>query len=97
MRALLQVPGNKPRGEDGPERQSHQPRTGESRSLPQLETVADVADLIRSTPKAIYTMVERGQIPGVIRIGRRLLFRRESLLQWLSEKSGTPSPEGGRR
>ena len=65
--------------------------------LPQLHAVADVADLLRTSPKAIYAMVERGQIPGVIRIGRRLLFRRESLLQWLSEKSGTPSPEGDRR
>ena len=61
-----------------------------------LVKAGEVADLLRTSPKAIYTMVERGQIPGVIRIGRRLLFRRESLLQWLSEKSGTPSPEGDR-
>jgi excisionase family DNA binding protein len=65
--------------------------------LPQLDTVADVARLLRTSHKATYAMVERGQIPGVIRVGRRLLFRRESLLQWLSEKSGTPSPEGDRR
>lgn len=65
--------------------------------LPQLHAVADVADLLRTSRKAIYAMVERGQIPGVLRIGRRLLFRRDALLGWLSEKSGTPSPEGDRR
>ena len=42
MKALLQVPGHRPRGGVGPERQSHQPWTGESRSLPQLATVAAV-------------------------------------------------------
>jgi len=65
--------------------------------LPQLDTVADVAAMLRTTPKAIYTMVERGQIPGVFRIGRRVLFRRDALLQWLSERSGAPSPDGDRR
>lgn len=59
---------------------------------PMLLTVEDVARLLRTTPKAIYTMVSRGQLPGVCRIGRRLLFGQATLLAWLSEKSGTPSP-----
>lgn len=62
-----------------------------------LVNVDEVADLLRTSRKGIYAMVERGQVPGVVRIGRRLLFRRDALLQWLSEKSGTPSPEGDRR
>jgi excisionase family DNA binding protein len=66
-------------------------------AAPEFLIVKEVASLLRTTPKAIYTMVERAQIPGVLRIGRRLLFRREVLLQWLLEKSGTPSPEGDRR
>lgn len=61
-------------------------------SVPVLLTVDDVAALLRTTPKAIYTMVSRGQLPGVCRIGRRLLFGQAALLAWLSEKSGTPSP-----
>ncbi len=65
--------------------------------LPQYDTVPEVAALLRTTPKAIYTLIERGQIGGVVRIGRRVLFRRDALLQWLSERSGTPSPEGDRR
>ena len=35
---------------------------------------------VRTSPKAIYAMVERGQLPGVIKIGRRVLVSRESLL-----------------
>jgi excisionase family DNA binding protein len=51
-----------------------------------------VADLLRTSRKAIYAMVERAQLPGVIRIGRRVLVRESDLLHWLRQKS-TPSPE----
>ncbi len=54
--------------------------------LPFLLTVADVAALLRTTPKAIYIMVERHQVEGVVRIGKRLLFRRDDVLRWLAEK-----------
>ncbi len=37
-------------------------------------------------------MVERGQLPGVVRIGRRVLIREDALLDWLGQKS-TPSLE----
>ena len=63
--------------------------------MPALLTAADVAATLRSTPRAIYVMVARGQLPGVIRIGRRLLFQQEALLDWLDQKA-TPSP-GSRR
>jgi excisionase family DNA binding protein len=55
-----------------------------------LLTVDEVAALLRTTPKAVYALAERQQIAGVTRIGRRLLFSRESLLDWLRQKS-TPS------
>jgi len=32
-------------------------------------------------------MLERGQLPGVTRIGRRVLFRSADLLDWLDQKS----------
>ena len=55
-------------------------------SLPMLLTVDDAADLLRTTRRAIYAMVERRQLPGVIRIRRRVLFRSEELLEWLDQK-----------
>lgn len=39
-------------------------------------------------------MVARVQIPGVIRLGRRVLFRSADLLDWLDHKR-TPSPRSG--
>jgi hypothetical protein len=38
-------------------------------------------------------MIERLQLPGVVRIGRRVLIRADALPDWLGQKS-TPSPEG---
>jgi excisionase family DNA binding protein len=58
----------------------------------ELLCVGEVATLLRTTPKAIYAMVERHSLPGVVRIGRRVLVRREVLLDWLYQKSA-PSPK----
>jgi excisionase family DNA binding protein len=60
--------------------------------LPVLFTVAETAQLLRTSRKAIYVMAERGVIPGVTRIGRRILFRTSDLLEWL-DHNRTPSLE----
>ena len=52
----------------------------------------EVAEILRTTRTAIYAMNGRGQLPGATRIGRRLLFRRDVLLDWLGQKR-TPSPK----
>ena len=57
-----------------------------------LLTSDEVALFLRTSRKAIYAMIERNQLPGVVRIGRRVLVRQEALLDWLSQKS-TASPE----
>ena len=63
------------------------------RLLPLLITADEVAELLRTTRKAIYVMAERHLIPGVTRIGRRVLFRSDEVLDWLDQKR-TPSLEG---
>ena len=60
--------------------------------LPVLLTVEEAADLLRTTRRAIYAMIERHQLPGVIRIRRRVLLRADDLLHWLDQKRA-PSPE----
>ena len=65
-------------------------------TLPALLTIGEVAGVLRTTPKAVYAMAERGQLPGVTRIGRRLLVRRDDLLSWLDERRAA-SPGGTRR
>ena len=64
-----------------------------TRPLLRLLTTGEAADLLRTSRKAIYAMVERGQLPGVVRLGRRVLIREAELLDWLRQKS-TPSLEG---
>jgi excisionase family DNA binding protein len=55
-------------------------------AMPILLTVGDAADLLRTTRRAIYAMLERRQLPGVIRIRRRVLIRSAELLEWLDQK-----------
>jgi len=55
--------------------------------LPTLLTVDETASLLRTSRKAVYAMAERAQLPGVTRIGRRVLVRSRELLHWLDQKS----------
>ena len=55
-------------------------------TLPVLLTVDEAAELLRTTRRAIYAMIERRQLPGVIRVRRRVLLRADDLLDWLNQK-----------
>jgi excisionase family DNA binding protein len=59
---------------------------------PLLLTIDEVAELLRTTSKAIYVMIARNRLPGVTRLGRRVLVRSDVLLDWLNQKSA-PSPK----
>jgi len=63
-----------------------------ARVMPTLLTAEEVAELLRTTRIAVYAMVARAQIPGVIRLRRRVLFRAEDLLEWL-DQNRAPSPK----
>jgi len=54
--------------------------------LPRYLTADEVASLLRTTRKAVYVMIERGTLPGVTRIGRRVLIRSNDLLDWLDQQ-----------
>jgi len=56
-----------------------------------LLTTAEVAELLRMSRRAIYERLRRdpAAIPGVVRVGRRLLFRRSSLEAWIGKGGNT--------
>lgn len=56
----------------------------------ELLTVAEAAALLRTSKKAIYGLVERGAIPGVVRFGGRLLFNRAELRRSLGLTTSPP-------
>ena len=68
------------------------PHESRRTTLPVLLTIDDAADLLRTTRRAIYAMIERRQLPGVIRVRRRVLLRADDLLDWLDQKRA-PSPK----
>lgn len=58
-------------------------------ALPEVLTAAEVAKLLRLNRKSIYAAVERGELPGVQRIGRKLRFGRDAVLAWLAAEHTT--------
>ena len=65
---------------------------GLTSTMPTLLTAQEVAVLLRTTRIAVYAMVARAQIPGVTRLGRRVLFRADELVKWL-DQNRAPSPK----
>jgi excisionase family DNA binding protein len=65
---------------------------GSGHDVPILMTADEAAALLRTTRTAVYAMVARAQVPGITRIGRRVLFRSGDLLEWLDQKRA-PSPK----
>jgi excisionase family DNA binding protein len=47
--------------------------------------VDEVAELLRTTSKAVYLMIDRNALAGVRRVGRRVLVKRSELLASIEE------------
>jgi excisionase family DNA binding protein len=54
-------------------------------------SVEETAALLRTSRKAIYAMADRGRLPGVRRIGKRLLINRAVLVRSI-EATSVESP-----
>jgi excisionase family DNA binding protein len=58
--------------------------------LPIFLTANEAADILRTTRKAIYVMIERRKLPGVKKIGKRILISSHDLLTWIEDQRGAP-------
>lgn len=65
--------------------------TGTTVQLPRLLRVDEVADFLRTSRKAVYCMIHRGEVPGVIRVNRRVLVDARALLSWLDQRLAVSS------
>jgi len=58
-------------------------------TAPVLLKAAELAELLRVTRQSVYSMNNRGEIPGAIKIGRRLRFDRGTVLDWIRRASSS--------
>ena len=55
-----------------------------------LGTVDDVLAMLPLPRSTFYDHVRAGRLPGVVRVGRRLLFDLDELDRWLDAGGGSP-------
>lgn len=60
---------------------------GAQNAVSPLMTADELAMWLQCSRRAVYDRVYRGQLPGSVRVGRRLYFMRENVLTWLRESS----------
>ena len=65
---------------------------------PEVLTVPEVAAMLRLGRRACYEAIQRGDIPGVLRIGERSIrVSRAVLMNWIdagADGKGEPQPDG---
>ena len=54
--------------------------------LPTFITVDELAVLLRINRNTAYEAVQRGEVPGVTRIGRKIRVCRNTVVEWLRGK-----------
>lgn len=56
--------------------------------LPAVLTPDDLAVLLRVRKRAVLDAIQRGELPGVRRVGRRIRADRDTVLRWLADGRG---------
>ena len=54
------------------------------KTLPEVLKVAEVAALLRCDRKTVYSLVQRGKLPGAKRVGRGIRVSKRAVLEWLT-------------
>ena len=54
-------------------------------NLPVFLNAKEIAELLRIHVNTVYEAAARDEIPGVVRLGRNVRFRRDAVLAWAFE------------
>jgi excisionase family DNA binding protein len=57
-----------------------------------LRPYPDAAEALGVSRSRIYELIARGQVPGVVRIGRSVRVSREALILWVREQAEKAEP-----
>jgi excisionase family DNA binding protein len=58
-------------------------------AVPRLMTAQEVAEMLRVPRSTVYELARRRRIP-FIKVGRRTLFARHTLLEWIAAQTVAP-------
>jgi len=63
--------------------------------MPRLLTVREFARVLRVNRNTAYEAIQRGDVPGVVRIGNSIRICRKTVVEWLrGQDRGTRSSKG---
>ena len=62
----------------------------------QIMTVEEVADFLKLSKITIYKLVKKGQLPG-FRVGNSWRFRKETVLEIISQQTDTDAKKDGKK
>ena len=60
----------------------------ETADLPAVLNPDELAVLLRMRKRAVLDAIQRGELPGVRRVGRRIRADRDTVLRWLADGRG---------
>jgi excisionase family DNA binding protein len=55
-------------------------------------SLSEFADMLGVSKRLVYKLIDRDDAPPLIRIGRRVLIRREAAERWLIDREGQRAP-----
>lgn len=58
--------------------------SADSRDIPEVLRVSELAALLRMNRKSVYAALEAGLIPGARRVGRAIRVSRDAVMDWLA-------------
>lgn len=51
-----------------------------------MMTLDEFCELVRITPRTFHNLRSKGEVPPSLRVGRRILMRREVVAEWIEQR-----------